>query len=113
LQVPESELGLLRDECIHLRQRIMKVMSDLQIHLWLTPSTTGTAPRGLGSTGSPLMSLPWTNAGLPSLTIPCGNGGNGLPMGLQLIGAYRDDPGLLLQAARINDYLSRQTDFRR
>jgi len=113
LQVPESDLGVLRNECILLRQRIMKVMSDLHIDFWIIPSTTGTAPRGLGSTGSPLMSLPWTNAGLPSLTIPCGYDGNGLPLGLQLIGAYRDDPDLLLQAARIDDYLSRQTDHHR
>ena len=49
------------------------------------PSTMDTAPEGLGWTGSPAFNAPWSLTGLPSVTIPCGVSGSGLPMGLQLI----------------------------
>jgi Asp-tRNA(Asn)/Glu-tRNA(Gln) amidotransferase A subunit family amidase len=40
------------------------------------------------------MNLPWTNAGLPTLTIPTGTDEAGLPMGLQLTGRRHEDERL-------------------
>lgn len=49
----------------------------------LTPAALGPAPRGLESTGSPVMNAPWTGLGVPAVTIPMGSH-QGLPLGLQM-----------------------------
>ncbi|GIS67275.1 MAG: hypothetical protein CM1200mP6_03430 [Anaerolineaceae bacterium] len=41
-----------------------------QIDLWISPSAPGVAPHGLDSTGDPVMNLPWTHSGLPTIGIP-------------------------------------------
>jgi Asp-tRNA(Asn)/Glu-tRNA(Gln) amidotransferase A subunit family amidase len=64
----------------------------------LTPATLGTAPRGLESTGDPLMCTLWTYAGMPAITLPLLQGANGLPLGVQLVGQRGDDARLLRTA---------------
>ena len=64
----------------------------------LTPASLGTAPKGLGSTGDPVMNGVWTFLGVPAVTLPLLEA-DGLPIGVQLIGARRDD-GRLLRTAR-------------
>lgn len=64
----------------------------------VTPSTLGTAPAGLDSTGDPLMCTLWTLAGLPALNLPLLTGANGLPLGVQLVGRRGDDARLLRTA---------------
>jgi Asp-tRNA(Asn)/Glu-tRNA(Gln) amidotransferase A subunit family amidase len=41
------------------------------------------------------MNLPWTHAGMPAVSLPAGHTANGLPLGLQCIGAYMADESLL------------------
>ena len=60
-------------------------------HGVLTPSTTGVAPKGLKSTGSPEFCTTWTYMGLPSISLPLLTGANNLPLGIQLIGDKLDD----------------------
>ena len=60
-------------------------------HGVLTPSTTGVAPTGLKSTGSPEFCTTWTYMGLPSISLPLLTGTNNLPLGVQLIGDKLDD----------------------
>jgi hypothetical protein len=48
-----------------------------------------------GGTGDPVMNLPWTHAGLPTLATPAGRNAGGLPMGLQLTGRWQGDEDLL------------------
>lgn len=96
MQVQSDELAALKQEQLNLRLSLMEIMVAKSISVWVTPATTTTAPLGLESTGSPLMSLPWTNAGLPSLTVPNGMDAEGLPFGLQIIGAWQDDLRLLV-----------------
>ncbi len=91
LKVGSIELQDLKHAQLQLRERIHQIMMDEGIDMWITPSTTTTAPLGLESTGSPVMSLPWTNAGLPSITIPDGFDEFGMPFGLQLIADYQQD----------------------
>ena len=64
----------------------------------LTPAALGPAPKGLESTGSPVFCAFWTYLGVPAVTLPLLEA-EGLPMGVQLISARRDD-GRLLRSAR-------------
>jgi Asp-tRNA(Asn)/Glu-tRNA(Gln) amidotransferase A subunit family amidase len=52
----------------------------------------------LESTGDPIMNLPWTQAGLPTLSLPAGNSDEGLPLGLQVTGQWGADESLLTSA---------------
>lgn len=56
------------------------------IDCWLSPATVSLPRRGLSSTGSPLMNLPWTYTGVPCLTIPIHDQLGHLPVGLQISG---------------------------
>ncbi len=64
----------------------------------VTPATLGTAPRGLASTGDPLLATLWTYSGMPALAMPLARGENGLPLGVQLVAARGDDARLLRTA---------------
>ncbi len=64
----------------------------------LTAATAGPAPRGLASTGNPGFCTLWTYAGMPAITLPLLSAGNGLPMGIQLVGRRGDDARLLRTA---------------
>jgi Asp-tRNA(Asn)/Glu-tRNA(Gln) amidotransferase A subunit family amidase len=65
----------------------------------LTPAAAGTAPAGLTSTGDPAFCSLWTLCGMPALSVPLMRGGNGLPLGVQLVGPPHGD-GRLLRTAR-------------
>jgi Asp-tRNA(Asn)/Glu-tRNA(Gln) amidotransferase A subunit family amidase len=64
----------------------------------ITPATTGEAPAGLDSTGSPVFSTLWTYCGTPAVTLPLMEGAGGLPLGVQLVGRRGDDARLLRTA---------------
>jgi Asp-tRNA(Asn)/Glu-tRNA(Gln) amidotransferase A subunit family amidase len=64
----------------------------------VTPATTGVAPRGLESTGSPVFCTIWTLCGTPAITLPLLQGADGMPMGVQLVGPRADDARLLRTA---------------
>ncbi|VAX38475.1 Glutamyl-tRNA(Gln) amidotransferase subunit A-like protein, partial [hydrothermal vent metagenome] len=51
----------------------------------VTPATLGTAP-DCSTTGNPHMNTPWSYTGLPTISFPVGEGSNGLPLAMQLIG---------------------------
>ncbi len=65
----------------------------------LTLPTTGQAPTGLDSTGSPIFCTVWTLCGTPAITVPVMRGVDGMPIGAQLVGALGDDARLLRTAA--------------
>jgi Asp-tRNA(Asn)/Glu-tRNA(Gln) amidotransferase A subunit family amidase len=65
----------------------------------LTPSAAGEAPAGHGSTGDPSFNSIWTLAWTPCVTLPAGNGPQGLPLGIQLVGRRFADEALLDAAA--------------
>jgi Asp-tRNA(Asn)/Glu-tRNA(Gln) amidotransferase A subunit family amidase len=64
----------------------------------ITPPATGEAPEGLHATGDPAFCTIWTLCGVPALTMPTGLGERGLPLGLQIVGRYRDDSSVLAVA---------------
>ena len=67
----------------------------------LTPATTGVAPLGLASTGSPMFCTIWTLCGVPAISLPILQGEDGMPLGVQLVAARRNDAHLLRVAKRL------------
>ena len=63
----------------------------------LTPPARGVAPKGLETTGDPVFCGLWTYLGVPAITMPLLEV-DGLPLGVQLVGAPRDDARLLRTA---------------
>jgi len=59
----------------------------------------GEAPEGLHNTGDATFCSLWTQTGLPAVSIPSGRGPRGLPLGMQLVGRYREDERTLQVAA--------------
>jgi amidase len=72
----------------------------------LTLPAFGEAPRGLASTGDAEYCAPWTFVGAPAVTVPAGCGRNGLPLGVQITGRYRDDVRVLRTAKWVETALS-------
>jgi Asp-tRNA(Asn)/Glu-tRNA(Gln) amidotransferase A subunit family amidase len=100
-QVSETELATCRASREQLRTKLETVMKQQGIDLWVSPAAPGTAPEGITSTGSPIMNLPWTHAGMPAMTLPSGQAPNGLPLGLQFTAATMADEELLAWAERL------------
>jgi Asp-tRNA(Asn)/Glu-tRNA(Gln) amidotransferase A subunit family amidase len=71
----------------------------------LTLPAFGEAPEGLSFTGNAEFCAPWTLLGVPALTLPAGFGKRGLPLGLQIVGAYRQDERMLRAAKWIESVL--------
>ncbi len=99
--VSDRRLRAAREHRLAFRQRLHQIMDEEGIDLWICPSAPDVAPRGIEATGSPLMNLPWTHAGLPALSVPAGRGMLGLPLGLQLVGRFGGDEPLLAWAREI------------
>ena len=91
-----------------------KVFHHTVDHMWndldaiLTPATPTAAPRDLSTTGDPRFNSPWSYAGIPTVSFPCGLTKTGLPMAVQLIGKRNCDRELLDIAA----WCETQIDFR-
>ncbi|RUL84223.1 amidase [Tautonia sociabilis] len=66
-----------------------------EVDALLTPAALGPAPTP-ETTGDPAFNSPWSLAGLPTITHPIGLDPEGLPLGLQLVGAAPPDLGASL-----------------
>ena len=73
--------------------------------LWISPAAPGPPPLGLESTGDPVMNLPWSYTGLPTVSLPAGSDAEGLPVGLQIAAARGRDEGLLAACLGIEEAL--------
>jgi aspartyl-tRNA(Asn)/glutamyl-tRNA(Gln) amidotransferase subunit A len=65
----------------------------------LCPTAPAPAPAGLGSTGDGSLCAPWSNAGVPAITLPSGIASSGLPHAIQLVQAAGASGRLLSVAA--------------
>lgn len=95
LEVGVEELATARAERIGLRSELEGLMVQHGFDLWISPAAPGPAPEGITTTGDPAMNLPWTQAGLPAIALPAGHASNGLPLGLQVVGAFMADEQLV------------------
>jgi Asp-tRNA(Asn)/Glu-tRNA(Gln) amidotransferase A subunit family amidase len=87
-----------RDE---FRNQITELMNQNQIDVWICPPAIDVAPKGLDSTGDPVMCLPWTQIGFPAINLPTTKNEENLSFGLQLVGAWNSDESLLTWAEQI------------
>jgi Asp-tRNA(Asn)/Glu-tRNA(Gln) amidotransferase A subunit family amidase len=69
-----------------------------EVDFLLTPSAPSEAPASLATTGDPVFNRAWTMLGLPCVTIPHGKGAKGLPLAVQMVGAFDSDSALLAWA---------------
>jgi aspartyl-tRNA(Asn)/glutamyl-tRNA(Gln) amidotransferase subunit A len=74
-------------------RRVAGMFTDVEA--LVMPSTDTTAPPTLETTGTPKFQAPWSCAGVPAVSIPCGLARDGMPVGLQIIGPYESDWQLL------------------
>ena len=72
----------------------------------LTLPAFGEAPRGLHFTGDAEYCAPWTFVGAPAVTLPAGFGKHGLPLGIQVVGDYRNDLRVLRAAKWVETILA-------
>jgi Asp-tRNA(Asn)/Glu-tRNA(Gln) amidotransferase A subunit family amidase len=79
-----------------LHRKLSHILSEYDAIV--TPATTGEAPMGLESTGSPVFCTLWTLCGLPAITVPAMQGSNGMPIGVQMVADRGEDARLLRTA---------------
>ena len=91
----DLELEQARAGRLALRAALQGAMDEHGLDAWIAPSAPGPAPHGLESTGDPVLNLPWTHAGMPTISIPSGVNDVGLPFGLQVIARFGQDAPLL------------------
>ncbi len=70
----------------------------------LTPAAPGEAP-AIETTGSPVFCSTWSLLGTPAIALPLLSSGNGLPIGVQLVGRRGNDARLLRSARWLVDTL--------
>ena len=99
--VTDDELARDLEGRVELRNALTSLMDEHRLDLWLSPPALGAAPRGLDSTGDPVMNLPWTHAGMPAVCLPAGRNAAGLPMGLQIAARWWADEDLLAWAGEL------------
>jgi Asp-tRNA(Asn)/Glu-tRNA(Gln) amidotransferase A subunit family amidase len=74
----------------------------------ITLSAVGAAPVGLESTGNPVFAVAGSALGVPAVSLPLLSG-EGLPLGLQVMGFEQQDAALIATAAWIRDYAGNAT----
>ena len=91
-----------RQKAADFQKQVAAQMNDSleSAEIGLSPAAAGPAPRGLTSTGSPIMNSIWTLLGYPAVTLPM-PGTRRLPLGLQLTATQGDDRRLLRVAERL------------
>jgi Asp-tRNA(Asn)/Glu-tRNA(Gln) amidotransferase A subunit family amidase len=89
-EIADGEVSVIVSHRSAVQKDVALRMDSKRIDLWLSPAATSLPPKGLSSTGSPLMNLPWTFTGVPCITIPLNDIGLPLPAGLQCSGKMNE-----------------------
>ncbi|MFB6232769.1 MAG: amidase family protein, partial [Haloarculaceae archaeon] len=93
-EVPTREVLAGRRSRGELRGRLAETAREHGVDVWVSPAAPGPPPRGIDTTGDPVMNLPWTHAGVPAVSVPAGRV-DGLPVGLQCTAGFGADERLL------------------
>lgn len=106
-KISEGMYASAREQQERLRHSISDVFTGVDVVL--SVPGFGEAPAGLSDTGDAAFCTPWTFLGLPAITLPAGFGPAGLPLGIQLTGANRED----FKLARIARWCERVIGYER
>jgi Asp-tRNA(Asn)/Glu-tRNA(Gln) amidotransferase A subunit family amidase len=89
------------DNALKMKQEYSAYLAEIydEYDAIITPATPGPAPAGIDATGSPVMNTIWTFCGRPALSVPLLQDEQGLPIGVQIVGA-RDDDARLFRSTR-------------
>lgn len=101
----ETEIALARAAGVVARahEDLSRLVDDGALLVW--PAATGEAPAGLAYTGDSVLNRPWSLLGYGVVTVPCGRGPTGLPLGLQIIDPAPGAPRLFSTAALVEQAL--------
>lgn len=104
-KVPTAEIASGRRGRHELRETLESRMAEEDVDLWIAPAAPGPALEGIDNTGDPIMNLPWTHSGLPTVTVPAGETDDGLPLGIQCAAPFGADEDLLAWSHGLADAL--------
>ena len=93
LQTPGVEFAAALNRLRTYRRKVVRLLDG--VDALVVPSTHTTAPPTLSTTGTPEFQAPWSCAGLPVVSLPCGLCDEGMPASVQLVGPYHQDNSLL------------------
>lgn len=105
LSLPVAQFVRAQGQIRYIRRALVDILAGGDV--LLMASAQSTAPRGLESTGSPMLCAPASFTGLPSISLPSGLGEGGLPLAVQLVGKHWREADLLSHAA----WVEQQLDF--
>lgn len=108
-EIDEVEYKNALISCSKLNTLFQSLQKQNGVDLWFSPPAQGVAPIGLESTGNPVMNLPWSHCGFPTINIPAGFNQDGLPMGLQISAARDDDESLINWALALSKDIRKLT----
>jgi Asp-tRNA(Asn)/Glu-tRNA(Gln) amidotransferase A subunit family amidase len=100
----ESGLGERAVDYVHAQRARAQFRDEMapifgQFDALLMPVAPTPAPRGLETTGDPVLCAPWSFGGQPAMALPSGLTDDGLPLAIQLA-AGADAEARLLEVAR-------------
>jgi Asp-tRNA(Asn)/Glu-tRNA(Gln) amidotransferase A subunit family amidase len=96
-RVTREALSAARARAAEGRRRLPAIFGRFDV--LLGASTQGEAPPGLGATGDPALNRIWTLLGVPCVQLPAGQGPEGMPVGIQLVGPRGGEAALCAAAA--------------
>ena len=99
-----AELDRSLDRAAAARAAFPAVLDGLDA--LICPAAMGVAPPGVAATGDPIFSRVWTLLGVPSVAVPGCTGPQGLPVGVQVVGRFRDDARVLAVAGLLERALA-------
>jgi Asp-tRNA(Asn)/Glu-tRNA(Gln) amidotransferase A subunit family amidase len=103
LKIPAERYTEARRFLADSRIRLKEIFKATPVIL--TPAATGSAPRGLSTTGDPRMNAPWTALGTPAVSVPMPLA-SGLPLGLQLTADLGQDSKVLQAALLVHRHFN-------
>ncbi len=95
-KITRAEYDAMRETARRCRRELAASLRE--VDFLLTPSAPSEAPASLASTGDPVFNRAWTLLGVPCVTLPHGRGAKGLPLGVQMVGAFDADMDLIAWA---------------
>jgi Asp-tRNA(Asn)/Glu-tRNA(Gln) amidotransferase A subunit family amidase len=101
--MPYAHYRQLKDQARKAFRDVEAIFQNYDI--LLTPSAAGEAPLASVGTGDPMFCRQWSLLGLPCVHLPFATGPNGLPVGLQAVGAFNADVETLRAARWVHQRL--------